>query len=85
MALDKLVDSSQLDSNLVSVANAIRAKSGGSGTLAFPAGFVSEIGNIPTGGGADLSDLEVYIADFLEDPPIVTEGALNAFHRVIVS
>ena len=37
--------------DLTSVANAIRAKSGGSSQLAFPAGFVSEIGNIPSGGG----------------------------------
>lgn len=51
MAVDKLVDSTQLDSDLTSVANAIRAKSGGSGQLAFPSGFVSEIGNIPSGGG----------------------------------
>lgn len=51
MALDKLVDSAQLDNNLTSVANAIRAKSGGTGQLAFPAGFVSEIGNISGGGG----------------------------------
>ena len=51
MALDKLVDSTQLDNNLTSVANAIRAKSGGTGQLAFPAGFVSEIGNISGGGG----------------------------------
>lgn len=54
MAVDKLVDSTQLDSDLTSVANAIRAKSGGSGQLAFPAGFVSEIGNIPSGGGLEL-------------------------------
>lgn len=54
MSLDKLVDSTQLDSDLTSVANAIRAKSGGSGQLAFPAGFVSEIGNIPSGGGDTL-------------------------------
>lgn len=51
MALDKLIDSTQLDNNLTSVANAIRAKSGGTGQLAFPAGFVSEIGNISGGGG----------------------------------
>ncbi len=49
MSLDKLVDSTQLDSDLTSVADAIRAKSGGSGQLAFPSGFVSEIGNIPSG------------------------------------
>lgn len=51
MSLDKLVDSSQLDSDLTSVANAIRAKSGGSGQLAFPASFVSAIQAIPSGGG----------------------------------
>ena len=53
MAVDKLVDSTQLDADLTSVANAIRAKSGGSSQLAFPSGFVSEIGNIPTGGGGN--------------------------------
>lgn len=52
MAVDKLVDSTQLNSDLTSIANAIRAKSGGSSQLAFPAGFVSEIGNIPSGGGS---------------------------------
>lgn len=51
MAFDKLVDSAQLDSDLTSVANAIRAKSGTSGQLAFPAGFVSEINAISGGGG----------------------------------
>lgn len=54
MAVDKLVDSSQLNTDLTSIANAIRAKSGGSSQLAFPSGFVSEIGNIPSGGGSDL-------------------------------
>ena len=51
MSVDKLVDSTQLDSDLTSVANAIRTKGGTSGSLAFPAGFVSAIQNIPTGGG----------------------------------
>lgn len=51
MSVDKLVDSTQLDSDLTSVANAIRAKSGGSSSLAFPSGFVSEIQAIPSGGG----------------------------------
>ncbi len=57
MALDKMVNSAQLDSDLTSVADAIRAKSGGSGQLAFPAGFVSEIQAIPSGGGASIDDL----------------------------
>lgn len=40
--------------DLTSVANAIRAKSGGSSQLAFPAGFVSEIQAIPSGGGGSV-------------------------------
>ena len=49
MAVDKLVDSSQLNSDLTSVANAIRTKGGTSASLAFPSGFVAAIGDIPTG------------------------------------
>lgn len=43
MAVDKLVDSSQLDNDLTSIADAIRNKSGDSGNLVFPTGFVSGI------------------------------------------
>lgn len=50
MALDKLVDSSQLDSDLTGLANAIRTKGGTSAQLAFPAGFVIAVQNIPSGG-----------------------------------
>ena len=40
----------------------------------------------PSGdGGVDLSALEIYVADFLTTPPTVTEGALDGFHRVLVS
>lgn len=51
MAVDKLVDSAQLDADLTSVANAIRTKGETSASLAFPNGFVSAINAIPTGGG----------------------------------
>ena len=51
MAVDKLVDSVQLDADLTSVANAIRAKGGTSADLAFPAGFVSAVEAISGGGG----------------------------------
>ena len=50
MAVDKLVDSTQLDADLTSVANAIRTKGGTSAALAFPADFVSAIAAIPSGG-----------------------------------
>ena len=46
MSYDKLVDSAQLDSDLEDVADAIRAKTGGTAQLAFPAGFVSGIGGL---------------------------------------
>lgn len=58
MAVDKLVDSVQLDSDLEDIADAIRAKSGGSSPLAFPSGFISEVGNIPSGGGSGETLLE---------------------------
>ena len=54
MAVDKLVDSEQLNSDLTSVANAIRTKGGASGSLAFPADFITAIGNIPVGSNVPL-------------------------------
>lgn len=56
MAVDKLVDSAQLDADLTSVANAIRTKGGTSADLAFPAGFVQAIGDISSGDGVTLDD-----------------------------
>lgn len=43
MAVDKLVDSTQLDADLTSVADAIRQKTGGATSLQFPADFIREI------------------------------------------
>lgn len=51
MSVDKLVDSTQLDSDLTSVANAIRTKGGTSADLVFPGGFVDAIEAISGGGG----------------------------------
>lgn len=57
MALDKLVDSAQLNADLTSVANAIRAKGGTSTPLSFPTEFVNAIGAIPTGSAYDIDEL----------------------------
>lgn len=87
MALDKLVDSAQLDSDLGDVADAIRAKSKGTSQLAFPAGFISEIQRISTGGDggdASLADVDVYIADYVTEVPTITSGALNSRYGYIV-
>ena len=51
MSVDKLVDSTQLDLDLTSVANAIRTKGGTSASLTFPSDFVSAINAISGGGG----------------------------------
>jgi len=66
MAVDKLVDSTQLNADLTSVANAIRTKGGTSAQMAFPAGFVSAVEAIPTGGGgeeAPFNDVNFYDYD----------------------
>ena len=83
MALDKLVDSTQLDSGLTSVANAIRAKSGGSSQLAFPAGFVSAVQAIPTGTGYTIEQIasnEAFYEADLVLPSNIEEIAACAFY-----
>lgn len=51
MAIDKAVDSAQLNADLTAVADAIRTKGGTSDALAFPDGFVEAVGAIQAGGG----------------------------------
>lgn len=53
MALDKVIDSAKLEEDLTSVANAIREKTGSTDPIAFPDGFVEQVGAIQTGGGDD--------------------------------
>lgn len=49
MALDKAVDSAQLNADLTALADAIRAKGGTAAQLVYPSGFVSAIQAIQTG------------------------------------
>jgi hypothetical protein len=83
MAVDKLVDSTQLDADLTSVANAIRTKSGTSSQLAFPSGFVSVVQAIPTGEPTDFSDIFAYVGDYTNDPITVTFGSVDKYYRRI--
>ena len=80
MAYDKIVDSTQLNADLTSVANAIRTKGETSEALAFPSGFVTAIAAIPIGGVA-LASLDIYIADYLTAPPTITSGVLDVLSR----
>jgi len=64
MAVDKLVDSAQLDADLTSVANAIRTKGGTSAELSFPQGFVDAVVAISTGREpAPFNDVNFYDKD----------------------
>lgn len=54
--------------DLTSVADAIRAKSGGSGSLAFPAGFVSAVQAIPSGGNIQAATGEITILEDISSP-----------------
>lgn len=81
MSVDKLVDSSQLDADLTSVANAIRTKGGTSAQLAFPAGFISAIGAIPSGGGgwsdSDIAAGNISGAITITGVPTIRGSAFN--------
>jgi len=59
MALDKLVDSAQLDADLGDIADAIRAKGGTSAELSFPQGFVDAVGAIETGADPTVANFVV--------------------------
>lgn len=49
-----MADYKVTDTELTSIANAIRAKTGGSAQIEFPAEFVSEIGRISGGGATNI-------------------------------
>lgn len=61
MSENKLVNSTQLDTDITSIANAIRTKGGTSGSLTFPQGFVDAVEAIETGGsGYRIQDINDY-------------------------
>lgn len=90
MAIDKLVDSAQLESDLTSVADAIRAKTGGTADLQFPADFVSEIGNISGGGGltfdwADVEEVTIGVNSVTNMAGCQTYFSGYSYHFVILA
>lgn len=67
MAYDKVIDSSVLDGNLTSIANAIREKAELTENFAFPQGFIEAISGIESGGGDVTFDKgTITIAEELE-------------------
>ena len=53
MAIDKAIDTTQLNTDLTSIADAIREKAGLTDSFVFPEGFVKAIAGIEAGGGSD--------------------------------
>ena len=51
MSESKVVNITQLEADLTSIANTIREKSGGSDALVFPDGFTNAISSLEVGGG----------------------------------
>lgn len=81
MALDKLVDSAQLDACLEAEADAIRAKTGGYSDITFDyansKGFADVIAAIETGGGGSSITQSSKYCDITVGYAIVTVGANN--------
>lgn len=72
MALDKAVDSAQLNTDLTTVADAIRAKGGTQTQLAFPAGFVSAVQAI-----AGVPELKIVVTTGAGASVTATKGDLS--------
>ena len=86
MPLDKLVDSAQLDSDLEDVADAIRAKSGGSSQLSFPSGFVSEIGSIPSPSGySETGTVSFHTGEALGTLTVPVSSSLLALDDFVIA
>lgn len=85
MGYDKLVDSAQLDADLTSVADAIREKSGTSAALTFPAGFVSAVGAIETGGGNPLTELaEIHVSSNVRSVAVTPDSSWFDYDFLII-
>lgn len=85
MSVDKLVDSTQLDSDLTSVANAIRSKTGGSVSLTFPAEFVSAINGIPTGGSLETGSQTITATESSQSITMTPSAGYDGFDEVDIT
>ena len=70
------------DTDLTSVADAIRAKGGTSAQLSFPNGFNTAIANIPSGGSSDFTTCTITVINDSEEAydlyiPYVVEEDLS--------
>lgn len=70
--------------SITAVADAIREKGGTTAPLSFPTGMADAVRGIQS--GADLSSVDVYIADFTSNADLtVTVGAVDKYDRIVVA
>nr|DAG02135.1 MAG TPA: hypothetical protein [Myoviridae sp. ct4uh47] len=83
MAYDKVVDSTKLDAGLTEVANAIRAKGGTTGQLAFPAGFKAAVEALPAGGADGIKIIKQNLIDMSQiiENKYYDRGVLTAYNN----
>lgn len=82
MEYDKVVDSAALDTQLTSIADAIRAKTGGSNSLVFPDGFLQAIAAIQAGGGGGSAKIATGTVIPANDESITIEHGLGEVPNV---
>lgn len=84
MAVDKAIDSTEFDSKLTTVADAIRTAGGTTATMSFPTGMVDAISSLSSGGGGteELSTLMKIFGCSDYEISVVQEGAAYTLQRI---
>lgn len=84
MAVDKAIDSTEFDSKLTTVADAIRTAGGTTATMSFPTGMVDAISSLSSGGGGteELSALLKIFGCSDYEISVVQEDAAYTLQRI---
>ena len=78
MAIDKAIDSTEFDSKLTTVADAIRTAGGTTEPMSFPSGMVEAITAIQAGGGSSWTDsYSVFATGTFTPTENVTEWSID--------
>lgn len=86
MSVDKLVDSTALDTSLTAIADTIRAKTGGSSQLVFPMGFVGGVNELlkPTGTKTITENgTNIDVAQYSKVDVNVSGGGASAWKSIV--
>lgn len=84
MAVDRAIDSTEFDSKLTSVADAIRTAGGTTDTMSFPTGMIDAISSLSSGGGGteELSALLKIFGCSDYEISVVQEDTAYSYQRI---